>query len=524
MATLTSRNPATGETLKELQSTPLDELPMIFERARSAQAKWTLLTPKKRARFLIHLRETLINHADELADLISRENGKPRIEALANEIIPSVDMLGYFAKRTPKLLRDHTIPMTLLKHRKSYLNYWPLGVVTVISPWNYPFLLPFGEILMALAAGNAVIFKPSEVTPLSGLMIQSLCEEAGFPEHLIQTVIGDGSAGAAIIEQKPNKIFFTGSVSTGKKIMAAAAQHLIPVNLELGGKDPMIILPDADLDFATSAALWGGFSNSGQVCASVERIIIHESLAEHFLDLLKAKLAQLRQGVSQSMNNDLGAITFEKQKDVYARHIAQAKEQGAQFITGGEFTDSTRRFLKPTVITGPQIESLDVYNEETFGPVVAVTTFKTVDEAVRKANASRYGLLASVITRNIALGEEIARRLEVGTVTVNEVTYTAGLGETPWGGVKESGFGRSHSDLGLYEFVNVRHIHKPRSRVFVFKSFWWFPYTSHQYAMFRQMLNLYRRSWTEKLRAFPHFIWNFVQMIKNEKRLSERSL
>jgi len=393
-------------------------------------------------------------------------------------------------------------------------------VVAIISPWNYPFLLPFGEILMALVAGNAVVFKPSEITPLTGLKIQELCNQAGFPEHLIQTVLGDGGLGAAIIEQKPAKIFFTGSVSTGKKVMAAAAQHLIPVNLELGGKDAMIVLPDADLDFATSAALWGSFSNSGQVCASTERILVHESISEPFLDVLKAKLGLLRQGPSQTMNNDLGAITFEKQKDIYARHIAQAKARGATFVSGGEFTDDTsRRFLRPTIVTGPDIESLDIYNEETFGPVVAVSTFKTVDEAVRKANASRYGLLASVITRNQALGEEVARRLEVGTVTINEVTYTAGLGETPWGGVKESGFGRSHADMGLLEFVNVRHIHKPRARILVFKSLWWFPYTSHQYAMFRQMLNLYRRSWIAKLRAFPHFLWNFVQMVKNEKRL-----
>lgn len=520
MAQLISRNPATGETLRELEMTPISDLPRIFEQARAAQVKWAALSPKKRARYLIYLREALLNHVDELADLISRENGKPRFEAMANELIPSVDMLGYFSRRTPKLLRDHTIPMTLMKHRKSYLNYWPLGVVAIISPWNYPFLLPFGEILMALAAGNAVVFKPSEITPLTGLKIQELCGEAGIPEHLLQTVLGDGSAGAAIIEQKPGKIFFTGSVATGKKIMAAAAQHLIPVNLELGGKDAMIVLPDADLDFATSAALWGSFSNSGQVCASTERILVHESISEHFMEVLKAKLGLLRQGPSQSMNNDLGAVTLEKQKDIYERHIAQAKAQGARFVTGGAFNDgAARRFLQPTVVTGPQIENLDIYNEETFGPVVAVTTFKTVDEAVRKANDSRYGLLASVITGNQALGEEIARRLEVGTVTINEVTYTAGLGETPWGGVKESGFGRSHSDLGLYEFVNVRHIHKPRSRMFVFKSLWWFPYTSHQYAMFRQMLNLYRRSWLEKLRAFPHFLWNFVQMIKNEKRL-----
>ncbi len=519
MPQIFSRNPATGEVIKELDTTPIDALPEVFARARTAQNKWAALSVRKRAQYLHQLRETLLNQVDEIADLIARENGKPRFEAMTNELLPSVDMLTYFASRAPRVLRDEPISMVLMKHRQSYLNYWPLGVVAIISPWNYPFLLPFGEILMALVAGNAVVFKPSEITPLTGLKIQELCEGAGFPEHLIQTVIGDGVVGAALISQKPAKIFFTGSVATGKKVMSAAAEHLIPVNLELGGKDAMIVLADADLDYATSAALWGSFSNSGQVCASTERILVHESIASAFLDLLKAKVAQLRQGPSFSMNNDLGAVTFDRQKETYQRHIDQARSQNAQFICGGAFTDASRRFLKPTIVTGPGIEALDIYNEETFGPVVAVTTFKSVSEAIQKANASRYGLLASVISRNHQLAEEIARQLEVGTVTINEVTYTAGLSETPWGGVKESGIGRSHAEMGLREFVNVRHIHKPLSRLFVFKSLWWFPYSSYQFATFRQMFNLYRRSWLDKLRAFPHFLWNLVQLIKHEKRL-----
>jgi succinate-semialdehyde dehydrogenase/glutarate-semialdehyde dehydrogenase len=211
---------------------------------------------------------------------------------------------------------------------------------------------------------------------------------------------------------------------------------------------------------------------------------VHESIAEHFVDLLKAKAAQLRQGSSAAGGNDLGSITFEKQKGIYDRHLQQARQNGAQ-VAGGEFS-ADRRFLKPAIVTGAQIESLDVYKEETFGPVVAVTTFKSVAEAVRKANDSKYGLLASVITRNLSLGEQIAKQLEVGTVTVNEVTYTAGLGETPWGGIKDSGIGRSHSEVGFYEFLQIRHIHVPRSRLFVFKSPWWFPYSPYQMAAFRQ--------------------------------------
>jgi succinate-semialdehyde dehydrogenase/glutarate-semialdehyde dehydrogenase len=518
MTTIPSINPATGQILREIEVTRPDDLPGVFARAREAQKAWGALSAKTRARHLFQLRETLLNHIDDVAQVISQETGKPVFEAMINDLLPSVDCLTFFAKHGPHLLRNRRINLSLMKHRRSYLNYWPLGVVVVISPWNYPFYLPFADIVMALIAGNAIVFKPSEVTSQVGLKIQELCDEAGLPSQVIQTVIGDGAVGAALIQQKPNKIFFTGSVPTGKKVMAAAAEHLIPVNLELGGKDAMIVLPDANLDFATSAALWGGFSNSGQACASVERILVHESVAARFVDTLKGKIEALRQGPSSGTENDLGAITYDKQKAVYERQIGQARLRGATFVTGGEFS-ADRRFLKPTIVTGPEIENLDIYNEETFGPVVAVTQFKSVDEAVRKANASRYGLMASVITRNQSLGEDIARRLEVGGVTINEVMYTAGLPETPWGGVKETGVGRTHSEVGLYEFVNVRHIHKPRSRLFVFKSFWWFPYTDYQFAMFRKFFELYRRSWLDRLRAFPLFLWNFVQFIKRERRI-----
>jgi succinate-semialdehyde dehydrogenase/glutarate-semialdehyde dehydrogenase len=509
---LVSKNPATGETLRELDTTPVDQLATLFAQARAAQAVWATTSPKKRARALLNLRETVINQSDAIAALISNENGKPKFEALSNEVFPVVDSLTYFGHRGPGMLRDRPLKLGLMKHRKSYLQYWPLGVVAIISPWNYPFLLPFGEIITAILAGNAILFKPSEHTPLIGLKIQELLELSGFPPHLLQTIIGDGALGAALIQQKPAKVFFTGSGATGKKIMAAAAEHLIPVNLELGGKDPMIVLADANLEYASSAALWGAFSNSGQVCASTERILVHESVADVFLAKLKLKTEKLRPGL------DLGVTTMERQNDVYADHLQDARAQGAEILVGGDFS-ADRRSLHPTIVAGAGIESTRIYNEETFGPVVAVTTFRSVAEAIQKANASAYGLTASVITRNLGLGEEIARQLETGTAMVNEVTYTAGLGETPWGGVKHSGFGRSHSEMGLLEFVNVRHVHKPRSKLFVFKSLWWFPYTPFQYAVFRQLLNLYRRSWIDKLRALSHLLWNLVQFIKNEKRL-----
>jgi acyl-CoA reductase-like NAD-dependent aldehyde dehydrogenase len=518
MSVIRSVNPATGVLIREIPFTPAAELTAMFARARKAQEAWAALSPRKRAQVLIQLRETIINRAESIIDVLASENGKPRFEALANEVVPAAELITHFAASAPRILADHRIPLRLMKHRVSYLQRWPLGVVAVISPWNYPFLMPLGDAVMALVAGNAVIFKPSEATTSVGLKIQELMEEAGVPSGLFQTAVGDGTVGAEIVRQKPDKIFFTGSVATGKKIMAAATESLTPVSLELGGKDAMIVLPDADLDYATSAALWGAFSNAGQICASVERLIVHHSIADEFERKLVEKMKTLRAGVSAGIaTNDIGPATFEPQKKIYERHLSEARQRGAK-IVGGEF-DPQRRWLAPSLVSGPQIEELEVYNEETFGPVVAMTTFRSIDEAIEKANRSRYGLLASVITRNIALGESVARRLEVGTVTINEVTYTAGLPETPWGGMKDTGFGKKHSDEGLLEFVRTRHIHKPRASFLTMKSWWWFPYTPFQYAMFQSFLETYRRSWIDKLKALPHLLVNLVQFLKNEKRL-----
>lgn len=522
-AKLTSRNPATGEIIREINVTDINDLPLIFQKAREAQAKWALLRPKDRARHIGQLRETILDHIDDLAELISQENGKPFMEAMATEIFPSLEALRYFAKVTPRLMKDRPIPLGLTKHRKSYYNYWPVGTIAVIAPWNYPLLIPFSEIVMALVTGNSVIFKPSEITPLIGLKIQELCDEAGLPPNIIQTVIGDGSLGAAIIENKPAKIFFTGSAATGKKIMAAAAQHLIPVNLELGGNNAMIVLPDADLDFATSAALWGCFANSGQVCAATERLLVHEKLVEPFVSLFKEKISKLRQGNSATKSNDLGPITFDKQKSIYVDRLNEAKAAGMKIITGGEFNPADN-FLKPSVIMdggngGAKLESLKVYSEETFGSIITISPFKTPAEAIQKTNDTAYGLTASIITNNLELAESIAKQLEVGTVTINEAFHTAGVPETPWGGVKASGFGRTHAEVGLMECVNIRHINRPKTRFLSFKSLWWFPYSPYQLMTFRRIVALYRKNWLDKIRDIPHLLFNFVKFIKEEKRL-----
>lgn len=524
METITSRNPATGEAISDIPQTSIDSISTMIDSARIAQKTWCLIDLKDRQKIFINAREYILDNMDSIADLISRENGKPKFEAIVHDILPALELLTEYTRRAPALLKDKKIPLKLMKHRQSYLQFWPKGVVAIVAPWNFPFSIPFGEIVLGLLAGNAVIFKPSEVTSLIGLKIAEIFDQACLPKNLLQLVIGDPLRGAALVKSRVDKIFFTGSVATGKRVMATAADSLTPVVLELGGKDPMIVMADADLDFATSAALWGSFANSGQVCASTERVIVHESIHERFLSLLKDKALKLSHN-GHLGSGDLGVATYEKQKSTYEKQLAELNSQNSQIILGGKFSND-RTYLEPTIVANPPnsttcpLEKTSIYRDETFGPVVAVTTFKTVSEAIAKANDTPFGLLASVISRDVALAEQIARQIEAGSVLINEVLYSHGLSETPWGGVKDSGFGRVHSDLGFLEFVNIKHIHKPKWWSPPFKSLWWFPYTEHQMAMFRNLMDLlFRRSPIRRLKALPHFLVELVQMIKKEKRL-----
>lgn len=302
-----------------------------------------------------------------------------------------------------------------MKHRKSIINYRPIGTIAIISPRNYPFFIAFAQNCTALITGNSVIFKPSESASLVGLKIQDLFDNSGIPKDLIQTIIGDEELGSELVENKPDKIFFTGSTCTGKKIMLIAAKSLTPVNLELGGKDPMIILQDANIDFGTSAALWGSFMNSGQACASIKRLIIHESIANQFIESLKQKISHLRHGNSCGTDFEIGPLVNEKQKETFTRQILEAKKNGATIITGGEFSKDGRYYL-PALVSGSNIEDLELFQEETIGPIVTFSTFRTIEEAIQKANNSHYGLAASIITRNTTLGEQLARRQEVGSI------------------------------------------------------------------------------------------------------------
>ena len=454
-------------------------------RARTAQPAWAKLSYGERARFILRAREIVLDQLEEIAKLISRETGKPVTEAIAMEIVPTLDLMHHFASNTEKLLDRSRIGLGQYNYmaRSSYIVYKPLGVVGIISPWNFPWATPLDEVVMALMAGNAVVVKPSELTPLTALKIESVFKQAQLPEGLVQIVTGDGSTGSALVEAGVNKIMFTGSVNTGKRVAEMAAKHLTPVVLELGGKDPMIVLEDANLENAARAAIWGAFCNSGQACASIERCYVHESIDAKFTDLVVKETQLLKQDKASTEAVDIGAMTNERQLLIVEDHVGDAVARGAKVRTGGHRLNGTGGwFHEPTVMTGVD-HSMKLMRDETFGPVLPIMTFKTDEEAIRLANDSIYGLTASVFTSDIARGKRIAEQVDAGTVMVNEVVYTHAVAQTPWGGVKQSGYGRTHGRLGLLELVSAQHIHvnaMPR-----LADVWWFPYSKQAGAMFR---------------------------------------
>ena len=482
---IVSYDPATGKEIGRVALRTPAEVREAVARGRAAQPAWASQSFRQRAKIILNVRELILQQIDEISSLISLETGKPIAEAISMEIVPALDLMHYFARNTAGLLEPRPIDIGQygLMGRSSRIIYKPVGVVGIISPWNFPWATPLGEVVMALMAGNAVVLKPSELTPFTALKIGELFTQSGLPEGVLQIVTGDGSTGAALVDAGVDKIMFTGSVATGKRVAEAAARHLIPVVLELGGKDPMIVFEDANLKNAARAAVWGAFTNAGQACSSVERCYVHESIATEFIELVLNETRALKQGNSHSEGVDVGAMSNERQLRIVQDHVAEAKARGAEILTGGgRPNDNAGWFHEPTVVTNVD-HSMKLMRDETFGPVLPIMTFRSDEEAVQLANDSVYGLTASVWTGNIARGQRAAVKIEAGTVMVNEVVYTHAIAQTPWGGVKQSGYGRTHGRMGLLELVTPQHIHV--NRVPWVADVWWFKYSKEATDLFR---------------------------------------
>jgi len=452
-----SLDPATGEVLATHPITGAEEVAAAVARAREAGTWWQAQGWATRRRHLRAWRAELATGIGELADLVHRENGKPRADAIL-EITLAVDHLAWAARHAPRVLGSRRVRAGLLAANQSAtLEYQPVGVVGVIGPWNYPVFTPMGSIAYALAAGNAVVFKPSEYTPGVGLWLEDAWRRA-VPErpHVLQVVTGLGPTGAALCRSGVDKIAFTGSAATGRKVMAACAEGLVPVLMECGGKDALIVDDDADVAAAADAALWGGLSNAGQTCIGIERVYATDRVYDAFVEELTARARELRSG--PGADPSYGPITMPSQVDVIRRHLADAVQKGGRALVGGG-TDGP--WVEPTVLVDVPEDSAAV-QEETFGPTLTVTRVPDAEEALRRANDTRYGLAGAVFTRSAAKGLDLARRMRSGMTSINSVTAFASVPSLPFGGIGDSGFGRIHGEDGLKEFTRAKAITRQR--------------------------------------------------------------
>ena len=475
-AQLESFSPATGEHLGAVPVTPPEEVQAVVDAVAKVQPFWAQLTLEDRARYLERAAQVLIDEGDEIRDLIVREQGKPRNEAFSMEVLPTIDALTWIARAGQEILADEKIPMPqlFLKTKHSAFTYEPLGVIGVISPWNYPWSIPFGEVALALMAGNGVVLKPASLTPLIGDRIRRVFDRAGVPGGLVRVIHGPGT-GSALVESSVAKVFFTGSVETGRSVGQECAKQLKGSVLELGGKDAMLVLADANIDHAIGGALWGGFANAGQTCSGIERVYVMREVSERFIDGVVSGAERLRLGDPLEWTTEIGPMVSRDQFETVRELVDDAVAAGASLLCGGP-TDApdglSGDFYAPAVLAGVT-HDMRIMREEIFGPVLPIIVVDSEDEALALANDSEFGLGASVWTSDRSKGERVARELEAGMVWINDHMFSHGACQCSWGGVKDSGLGRTHSKFGLYECVNVKLRVWEGSAI---RDPWWHPY------------------------------------------------
>jgi acyl-CoA reductase-like NAD-dependent aldehyde dehydrogenase len=469
-------NPATLEVVGSVPTVGPESVQELVAEARLAQERFGQVPLAERRALLVRVAELVLDRADEIADVIVAETAKPRVEAFTTELFTALDALTWLARNMPKLLAPERVgyPQLQLRHKRAQIHYEPIGVVGVIAPWNFPFAIPFTQVAYAVAAGNAVVLKPSELTPLSGALVEQLFVDAGAPSSLVRVAQGAGDVGAALVRAHGlGKVLFTGSAEVGRIVAAAAGERLVPVTLELGGKDPMVVLDDADLARAVDGALWASFFNCGQVCSGVERIYVEAPLYEPFVEELARRAREL----------ELGPLISEEQRDKVEGLVTDAIARGARVLAGGAVPDRAGWYFEPTVLVDVPADAR-IEHDEIFGPIVTVERVADEAAAVRAANGGVFGLGASVWTRSGERAARVAHELRAGTVWHNDHVYTYATAQAAWGGRGESGFGRTHSKHGLYDLTSPKFVDHDAGRVPVP---WWFPYDDEATAAFRGM-------------------------------------
>jgi len=513
-----SVNPATLEVLAEVQAASSDVIAEAVKVSRKAFEKWSELPLKIRLDNIENFQQLLITQKDEIARLITLESGKPLLESYLAELTGPLDTCAWLVKEAEKLLANTNMDIAtpLLWGKKHYLRYEPLGVVGIISPWNYPFSIPVMTMLMALAAGNTVILKPSEKTPLVGLKIGELFKQAGFPEDLVTIIAGGGEAGEHLAKADLARLIFTGSLNTGVKIINATAPNVTPTSLELGGKDTAIVLPDAPVERTAQAITWGAFTNAGQACASIERLyVVRGGNSELLINRIVQLVSKLKVGDPLLETTEIGPLIDVQQFDHVVNLIEQAVSAGAKVLCGGEKISSPELrdkglagyFYQPTVLINVD-HSMRIMQEETFGPALPIMIVDSAEEAIKLANQSTYALTASIWSANLTRAQLIARKVQAGTVFINDCLYSHAVAELPWGGLKRSGFGRSHSRFGLLDLVNIKHISV--DKISWLPRLWWYPYHSSKLKTVRYGLD-YMHKKDNKLASLCGFIANLTK-------------
>ena len=455
---LSLKSPVDLSYIDTYECTPVEEISSIMTQAKVAQSAWKNTSLNERVELMHRVADVVIQQQDRIMEVVMRETGKPEQEAMAMEVFSAVDSLVFYAKRAKKWLADKKIkmhgPMQFLK--KTIITYKPRGVVAVITPWNGPFILSINPVIQAILCGNSVVVKPSEVTPMSGALVQEIFALAEAPQHLVQTVIGDGETGAALIDQGPDKISFTGSVVTGKKIAAKCGEMLIPYSLELGGKDAMIACSDANVKDAASGAVVGSCMNAGQYCCGTERIYVMDNIYNEFVDEVVSITESLIQ--SNDCKGDVGPTFWDKQIDIIEDHIKDAVDKGAKILVGGRRNPNfDGLYFEPTVLVEVTHE-MKIMKDETFGPIISIMKVQSEDEALMLANQSHYGLNGNVWTKDLVKGKELAKSIETGACSVNDMAMSYGVNEVPFGGVKESGLGVVNGEQGLLAYAHAMPI------------------------------------------------------------------
>jgi acyl-CoA reductase-like NAD-dependent aldehyde dehydrogenase len=491
-------NPRDGSVLETLPMTPAAELPGLVAAAREASRAWATLSMKERVRRLRRIKDAFVNAGPELAKLLMAEGGKSEVEALTSEIVPSCDLFDYWTKAAPKFLAREPVSINPVNFpgKRGYIDYEPRGVIALITPWNYPCSIPLRALVPGLLAGNAFVWKPSEQSPLIARALHQIFA-AELPPNLITVVSGDARTGDALLDADIDAVSFTGSSAVGRQIAAKCSPRLIPVSLELGGKNAAIVLEDADLERASAGISWAAYANAGQNCAAMSRVYVVKSVAAEFERQLRARTAAIRTGADGRELFDVGPVSAQRHLDRVARHVDEAKAAGTEVLAGGEREGTKGFFFQPTLLRAPA-EGLAVSREETFGPVLSLHVVEDESEAVRRANEGEYGLHASLWTRDLARGERLAKALEVGAVSVNNTSFLPVLPNAPWAGRKASGMGATNSHRALSEMVKTRFVLVDRT---VGGEPWWFPHDAGFTALGRAFLGMMSSSIGRKLQA-----------------------